>query len=69
MVASLPPAGNFSIVGYQGYLAHHHDMIVARAVEESRRAAEDTTHVRQREWEVDSWRKSKKVCILRGCWF
>lgn len=46
---------------FQGYLAHHHDMIVATAVDETRRAAEETSLVRQREWEVDSWREAKKV--------
>lgn len=37
-------------------------MIVATAVDETRRAAEECSLVRQREWEVDSWRQTKKVC-------
>ena len=45
----------------QGYLAHHHDMIVLTAVDETRRAAAECSLVRQREWEVDSWRQTKKV--------
>lgn len=45
----------------QGYLAHHHDMIVTTAVYETRRAVEECSLVRQREWEVDSWRQTKKV--------
>lgn len=36
-------------------------MIVATAVDETRRAAEEACLVRQREWEVDSWRETKKV--------
>lgn len=40
-------------------------MIVATAIDETRRAAEDRSLVRQREWEVDSWRQTKKVLNLK----
>lgn len=51
------------VLFWQGYLAHHHDMIVLTAVDETRRAAAECSLVRQREWEVDSWRQTKKVNI------
>ncbi|CAM9394309.1 unnamed protein product [Ascophyllum nodosum] len=54
----LQPLGETDI---EGYLAHHHDMIVLSTVEETRRAAEEWSLARQREWEVDSWRQTKKA--------
>lgn len=56
----LQPLGETDI---EGYLGHHHDMIVATAIDETRRAAEDRSLVRQREWEVDSWRQAKKALM------
>eukprot|EP00904_Undaria_pinnatifida_P010723 jgi/Undpi1/6781/HiC_scaffold_21.g09258.m1 len=56
----LQPLGETDI---EGYLGHHHDMIVATAIDETRRAAEDRSLVRQREWEVDSWRQTKKALM------
>eukprot|EP00752_Nemacystus_decipiens_P018614 g16689.t1 len=53
----LQPLGETDV---EGYLAHHHDMIVLTAVDETRRAAAECSLVRQREWEVDSWRQAKK---------
>lgn len=38
-------------------------MIVLTAVHETRAAAEECSLVRQREWEVDSWRETKKVTV------
>ena len=58
--------GLILLLFFQGYLGHHHDMIVATAIDETRRAAEDRSLVRQREWEVDSWRQTKKVSIPSG---
>ncbi|CAM9431221.1 unnamed protein product, partial [Ectocarpus fasciculatus] len=56
----LQPLGETDI---EGYLAHHHDMIVLTAVHETRAAAEECSLVRQREWEVDSWRETKKALM------
>ena len=39
-------------------------MIVLSTVEETRRAAEEWSLARQREWEVDSWRQTKKVGVF-----
>ncbi|CAM9491360.1 unnamed protein product [Choristocarpus tenellus] len=54
----LQPLGETDI---EGYLAHHHDMIMVTAVEETRRAAEESALIRQREWEGDTWRAKKKA--------
>ncbi|CAN0234818.1 unnamed protein product [Pylaiella littoralis] len=56
----LQPLGETDI---EGYLAHHHDMIVLTAVDETRRAAAESSLIRQREWEVDSWRQTKKALM------
>ncbi|CBJ27707.1 Nuclear pore complex protein Nup93, putative [Ectocarpus siliculosus] len=56
----LQPLGETDI---EGYLAHHHDMIVLTAVHGTRAAAEECSLVRQREWEVDSWRETKKALM------
>ncbi|CAM9251977.1 unnamed protein product, partial [Chrysoparadoxa australica] len=56
----LEPLGETDI---DGYLAHHHDMIVVTAVQEANKAAQDMALLQQKEWEWDDWRRGKQLLM------
>ncbi|KAJ1431638.1 hypothetical protein B484DRAFT_478882 [Ochromonadaceae sp. CCMP2298] len=43
----------------EGYLAHHHDMIVLTAVEEARQGAEEHVQEMQRRWHAGEWAEAR----------
>eukprot|EP01041_Mallomonas_annulata_P004894 gene4894-9761_t len=44
----------------EGYLAHHHDMIILTALDEAKRIAEEDIHDMQRRWAAEEWTRAKK---------
>jgi len=42
-----------------GYLAHHHDMIILTAIDEARHGAEDHVHEMQRRWAAHEWSEAR----------
>jgi hypothetical protein len=43
-----------------GYLAHHHDMIILTAIDEARKCSEERVRNTQRKWLADDWASSRK---------
>jgi nuclear pore complex protein Nup93 len=60
---SYEPRQAFGETDIEGYLDHHHDMVVVTAVEEAKRAAEETALLHQRQWEWEDWSRSKKAMM------
>ncbi|CAM9139626.1 unnamed protein product [Phaeothamnion confervicola] len=58
--AAHEPTRPLGVTDINGYLQHHHDMIILTATEEARKAAEDTALLQQREWEQEDWRSTKQ---------
>jgi hypothetical protein len=44
----------------EGYLAHHHDIIILGAVEDARRAAEDDAQTMERRWAASNWKSARE---------
>ena len=55
----IDPTDRLEDTDIEGYLAHHHDMIVLMALEESKRAAADNMREVQRRWLMDDWLDAK----------
>lgn len=49
----------FETTNLEGYLAHHRDMIVLTAIEESRKLADDYLEETRKRWDANEWESTK----------